>query len=54
MGFDKSKLSRVQQGGLATFCLFALVALLDIASFPPANPEDLDEYAWRVDEQRKR
>ena len=51
MAFDKSKLSIYEQGGYCAMELLFLVEKLGIARFPSVNPEDLDEYSWRVHEQ---
>lgn len=48
MVFDKSKLSTYEIGGYYAYSLLRLIDDLGIAPFPPANPEDLDNYAWRV------
>lgn len=53
MAFDRS-LRREERGGLCAFMLFILLDKLDVCKFPPANPEDLSAYAWRVHEKETR
>jgi hypothetical protein len=41
-------LTKAEFGGWKTFDLLMLIRMLDIAPYPGVNPENLDEYAWRV------